>query len=104
MTQDHMTVKIATGIVGVAMMLIVSLLPGCLNVGFDKKASETTLRQEVAILVKQYRLCLLKYEDEPAKARERCGVYREAIKDLGPEAQRSVVAELIDRLEVKVKD
>ena len=95
--------KIIMCCVGVVTLFMLALLPGCLNVALDKKASETTLRQEVAMLVKQYRLCLQKYEDNPTVAKERCGVYREAIKDLGPEAQRSLVSELLDQIEVKVK-
>jgi len=94
---------VATSIVGLAMALVLALVPGCLSLDFGKKASETTLRQEVAMLVKQYRLCLQKYEDNPPKAKEHCGVYREAIKDLGPEAQQSVVAEALDQLEIKGK-
>ncbi len=93
--------QFVTVIAGLAIMMMLTVLQGCLSFDFAKKASETTLRQEVAILVKQYRLCLQKYEDNPPKAKEHCGVYREAIKDLGPEAQSSVMAELLDRLEVK---
>ena len=96
-------IKIVIGFIGLVTAIMLALLPGCLNLSLDKKASETTLRQEVAMLVKQYRLCLQRYEDNPSMAKERCGVYREAIKDLGPEAQRSLVSELLDQIEVKVK-
>src|SRR5262249_15770326 len=95
--------KIVTCCLGIVTCFMLALLPGCLNVAFDKKASETTLRQGGAMLGKQYRLCLQKYEDNPTAAKERCGVYRDAIKDLGPEAQRSLVSELLDQIEVKVK-
>ena len=37
------------------------------------------------------------------KAKENCGVYKDAIGDIAPDNQKSVVAELLDRLRDKVQ-
>jgi hypothetical protein len=81
------------------MMLCLSL-GGCLG---HREEEQASLRQEVAELVKLYRLCLQKNEENPAKAREHCALYRDAIRDLSPEGQKSIVAELLDRLRDKTR-
>ncbi len=87
-------------------ILGIMTLPGCLHFDLDGPSGgdSTTVKREVAELVRQYRLCLKKYEDNPAKARENCGVYRDAIRDLGPDAQKSLLVELLDRLQDKDKE
>lgn len=69
----------------------------------QREEEATSLRQEVAEFVKLYRLCLQKNEENPAKAREHCALYRDAIRDLSPEGQKSIVAELLDRLRDKTR-
>jgi hypothetical protein len=79
-------------------------LSGCFQFGSkdsDRKAADAAIRGEVAEIVKLYRLCLQKNEETPAKARDNCGVYKDAIKDLAPEGQKSIVADLLDRLSDK---
>ena len=71
-------------------------LPGCVSLGGDSYRG--TVRKEVAELLKSYRKCLQKYEDQPAKARESCGVYREAMQELAPPDQRRSVGDFLDRL------
>ena len=91
------------GVVGLAG------LPGCLNFGggedFNTKASknaaETAIYLEVAEMVKLYRTCLQKNEESPVKARENCGMYRDAIRDLAPDNMRTIVGEVLDRLREK---
>ncbi len=61
------------------------------------------MQKEVAEIVKMYRLCLQKYEDNPGEAKEHCGAYRDAIRDLAPDTQKSLIAELLDRLRDKVQ-
>jgi hypothetical protein len=48
-----------------------------------------------------YRICLQKHEDAPMKAKENCGMYKEAIRDLAPDNMRTVLAEVLDRLRDK---
>ena len=85
-------------------------LPGCLSFdGFDgdsdtkasRNASETAIYREVAEMVKLYRICLQKNEDNPVQARENCGTYKDAIRDLAPDNMRTIVAEVLDRLRDK---
>ena len=84
-------------------------LPGCLSFGASndadmlasRKAAETAIYREVAEMAKLYRLCLQKNEDSPVKARENCGLYKDAIRDLAPDNMRTIVAEVLDRLRDK---
>jgi hypothetical protein len=89
--------------------VVIAGLPGCLSVGgggesdtnASKSAAETAIYREVAEMVKLYRMCLQKNEDNPVKARESCGMYKEAIRDLAPDNMRTIVAEVLDRLRDK---
>lgn len=84
-------------------------LPGCLSFGggddsntkASKNAAETAIYREVAEMVKLYRICLQKNEDNPVKAKESCGMYKDAIRDLAPDNMRTIVAEVLDRLRDK---
>ena len=84
-------------------------LPGCLRFGSyddsDTKASknvaENAIYREVAEIVKLYRVCLQKNEDNPVKSRENCGMYKDAIRDLAPDNMRTIVAEMLERLREK---
>lgn len=89
-------------IMGVALLLG---LPGSLSFGSngttDTEASrnvESAMDREMAELVKLYRLCLQKHEDDPRKAKENCGTYKEAIREFSPTNLRSIVGELLDGL------
>jgi len=91
------------GVVGLAG------LPGCLSFGggnnsetkASRNAAETAISREVAEMVKLYRVCLQKNEENPVKARENCGMYKDAIRDLAPDNMRTIVAEVLDRLRDK---
>ena len=91
------------GVVGLAG------LPGCLSFGggdnsdtrASRNAAETAISREVAELVKLYRLCLQKHEDNPVKAKENCGMSKDAIRDLAPDKMRTIVAEVMERLRSK---
>jgi|CXWL01.1.fsa_nt_gi hypothetical protein len=84
-------------------------LPGCLSFGgggdsdtmASRRSAETAIYREVAEMVKLYRLCLVKNEDNPVKARENCGMYKDAIRDLAPDNMRTIVGEVLDRLRDK---
>ena len=62
----------------VRLMLVLSIvaLPSCLSFGSsdDKAATD----KEAAEMAKLYRLCLQKNEGTPAKAKEKCAMYKEA--------------------------
>ena len=88
-----------------SMILVAIVLPGCISFGGDssdtrasKIAAENAIYREVAELVKLYRACLQKNEDTPAKAKENCGMYRDAIRDLAPDNMRTIVGEVLDRM------
>lgn len=91
--------------------VVLAGLPGCLRLGFgsgddsdtkaSKNAAETAISREVAELVKLYRICLQKNEDNPVKAKENCGMYKDAVRDLAPDNMRTIVAEVLDRLRDK---
>ena len=89
--------------------VILAGLPGCLSLdrgsGSGSKGSpnvaETAIDREVAEMVKLYRICLQKNEDTPIKARENCGMYKDAIRDLAPDNMRTIVGELMDRVRDK---
>ena len=87
------------------MIMVAMILPGCISFGGDssdtrasKIAVENAIYREVAELVKLYRACLQKYEDTPVKAKENCGMYRDAIRDLAPDNMRTIVGEVLDRM------
>jgi hypothetical protein len=90
-------------------VVVLAGLPGCFSFGgsgdSDTKASknvaETAIYREVAEMVKLYRICLQKNEDNPVKAKESCGLYKDAIRDLAPDNMRTIVAEVLDRLRDK---
>ena len=67
----------------------------------SKNATEAAISREVTEMVKLYRICLQKNEENPVKARENCGMYKDAIRDLAPDNMRTIVAEVLDRLRDK---
>ena len=91
--------------------VVLSGLPGCLSLGLgggddsdtkaSKNAAETAISREVAEMVKLYRVCLQKNEENPVKAKENCSMYKDAIRDLAPDNMRTIVAEVLDRLRDK---
>ena len=48
---------------------------------YKQREADAALRSETAQLVKAYRLCLAKYEGDPAKAKEYCSVYTQALHE-----------------------
>ena len=44
--------------------------------------STADLQDERAELLKAYRLCLTKYQDEPLKAKEMCGPYMQSLREI----------------------
>lgn len=86
-------------------ILILTGMSGCLSLGLGSKnsdeVSEKAIDGEVAKIVKLYRECLQKNEEAPLKAKENCGLYKDAIRDLAPDNMRTVVAEVMQRLREK---
>ena len=101
--------KSARGMILLVAAVLLIGLPGCLSFGTgdnsdtkaSKNAAETAIYREVAEMVKLYRVCLQKNEENPLKARENCGLYRDAIRDLAPDNMRTIVGEVLDRLRDK---
>ena len=81
-----------------------SLLTGCLSFGsghddYNKPVTyEQALQKEVAELLKSYRMCLQKNEDNPQKAKENCQAYHDAIADLAPPESKNSIGAFLDRL------
>jgi len=50
---------------------------------FRQEEAATAVYSEATLLMKSYRACLEKYEQTPARAREYCGQYGKALKDIG---------------------
>ena len=44
--------------------------------------STADLQDERAELLKVYRLCLTKYQDEPPKAKDMCGAYTQSLREI----------------------
>jgi hypothetical protein len=62
------------------------VLAGCLSFG-GKNNDETGVQafeKELADMLRSYRQCLEKYEEDPVKAKEKCEVYRKTVYDLAP--------------------
>ena len=51
--------------------------------------STADLQDEKAELLKAYRLCLAKYQDEPPKAKEMCGPYTQSLREIEVRHQSS---------------
>lgn len=114
---DNEIASVREGVYGKSVRALVLLtgavlltgLPGCLSFGAgddsntkaSKNAAETAIYREVAEMVKLYRVCLQKNEDNPMKARENCGMYKDAIRDLAPDNMRTILAEVLDRMRDK---
>jgi len=49
---------------------------------YRQRKANADLTGEAAGIVKAYRLCLQKYEAEPAKAKENCAVYTQALHEI----------------------
>jgi hypothetical protein len=50
---------------------------------FRQEEAAAAVYSEATLLLKSYRACLEKYEQAPARAREYCGQYGKALKDIG---------------------
>jgi hypothetical protein len=49
---------------------------------YRQRKADAELRQETAELVKAYRICLQKYENDPEKAKTQCAVYTQALHEV----------------------
>ena len=77
---------------GLLMGLILLLgLAGCQYYEeYRSIKGDADIKEEVAEMRKAYRLCLQKYESDPAGQKERCAPYAQAIQDIerrGPSAK-----------------
>jgi hypothetical protein len=107
MVQVEALMKYGSTFALVLEIILLAGLPGCISIGGDsdtktsKNAAEVSINREVTEMVKLYRTCLQKHEDNPAKARENCGIYRDAIRDLAPDKMRTINGETQDRVHDK---
>jgi hypothetical protein len=82
---------------GILLMLLA--LPGCLNFGSsDSHKAASATDKEVAEMAKLYRMCLQKNEETPEKAKANCAMYKEAVQDLAPAQKKSIIADVLGRI------
>jgi len=66
----------------VGVILLLSALAGCQYYQeYRSTKGDADVKEEKAELMKAHRLCLQKYEGDPAAAKERCAPYTQAIQD-----------------------
>ena len=64
------------------VVLVLSGLAGCQYYQeYRNTKGDADIKEEKAELLKAHRLCLQKYEGDPASAKERCAPYVQAIQD-----------------------
>ena len=49
---------------------------------YRQRKADAEIRQETANLLKAYRECLQRHEDNPAKAKENCSIYTHALHEV----------------------
>lgn len=81
-------VKKAIFTCGVALWLCI--LTGChYYEEYRVLKSKADMQDEHAELLKAYRLCLAKYQDDPPKAKEICGPYTQSLREIEVKHQSS---------------
>ncbi|TAL09279.1 MAG: hypothetical protein EPO02_10680 [Nitrospirae bacterium] len=66
----------------VGLILLLNGLAGCQYYQeYRNTKGEADIKEEKAELLKAHRLCLQKYEGDPAGQKERCAPYAQAIQD-----------------------
>jgi hypothetical protein len=61
---------------------------------FRQDEAATAVYNEATLLLTSYRACLEKYEQAPARAREYCGQYGKALRDIGLQIKEPLETEL----------
>ena len=65
------------------LVLVLNTLAGCQYYQeYRDKKGDADIKEETAELRKAHRLCLQKYEGDPASQKERCGSYAASIRDI----------------------
>jgi hypothetical protein len=71
-----------TMIRGALLWCVVGSTAGChYYEEFREKKGSADIKEETAEMMRAYRLCVQKYEAEPAKVRELCGPYGQMLRD-----------------------
>ena len=71
------------------VVLLVQGLAGCMYYQeYRDKKGDADIKEEIAELHKAHRLCLQKYENDPAAAKEHCASYAQAIQDMEKKGAR----------------
>ena len=66
-----------------ALCLLILMLSGCYYYEEYRVLKSTAdVQDEKAELLKAYRLCLSKYQDDPPKAKEICGPYTQTLREI----------------------
>ena len=67
----------------VGLVLLLNVMAGCQYYQeYRDKKGDADIKEEIAELRKAHRLCLQKYEGDPASQKERCASYAESIRDI----------------------
>ena len=80
MSDGGVSMRLSTWFVSAAIML---LCTGCQYYEeYRVLKSTANIQDERAELLKAYRLCLTKYQDDPPKAKEICGPYTQSLREI----------------------
>ncbi|MCS6927793.1 MAG: hypothetical protein NZ578_18025 [Candidatus Binatia bacterium] len=63
-------------------MMLVSLASCQYYADYRLKQTQSDIQEERAELMKAYRLCLQKYEQDPQKSREFCAPYTQSLREI----------------------
>ena len=70
-------------VIGVVMAVVLVACGGChYYEEYRVMKSKADIQDEHAELLKAYRLCLAKYQDDPPKAKEMCGPYTQSLREI----------------------
>jgi hypothetical protein len=61
---------------------------------YRQDEAATAVYNEATLILKSYRGCLEKYEQAPARAREYCGQYAKALRDIGLQIKEPLETDL----------
>ena len=76
-------------ITAVTLIVLVSSLVGChYYEEFRVMKGTADVKKEQAELMRAYRLCLQKYENDPPKAREYCAPYTQSLREIDVKSSR----------------
>ena len=76
-------IQVQAALLKIAFCLLLLMLSGChYYEEYRVLKSTADIQDEKAELLKAYRLCLSKYQDDPPKSKEICGPYTQTLREI----------------------